>query len=154
MAISQWSCWPLQRPKFISLRSDLSLVCFAKVFQTKLKFDQDVERVDATNLSRALSDSKPNQSVRFDLFLANFCEIPLHICCGEWTDPHKNSASEIPTQKWKKTQILYLYLYTLAPVISNAIELGLAFKEVLWLTDPGVLNNEIVSCRQITLKKP
>ena len=27
------------------------------------------------------------------------------------------------------------------PVISNAIELGLAFKEVLWLTDPGVLNN-------------
>ena len=40
------------------------------------------------------------------------------------------------------------------PVISNAIELGLAFKEVLWLTDPGVLNNEIVSCRQITLKKP
>ena len=118
----------MQRPKFISLRSDDSFVCFAKVFQTKLKFDQDVERVEATKLSRALPDSKPNQAVRFDLFLANFCEIRLHIClAGEWTDPHKNSASEIPTQKWKKTHILYLYLYTLAPgnFKCNRVRLGI-----------------------------
>ena len=50
--------------------------------------------------------------------------------------------------------IYYICIFIPWPlVISNAIELGLAFKEVLWFTDPSILNNKIVSCRQITLKK-